>query len=344
MVPFSVLDLAPIAAGATAEDAFRNSLELAQHAEQWEYKRFWLAEHHNMPGIASAATAVVIGHVAGGTKTIRVGAGGVMLPNHAPLVIAEQFGTLASLYPGRIDLGLGRAPGTDVATARALRRGSKSTDEEFPSDVKELQSYFEPAEPGQQIRAVPGAGLRVPIWLLGSSLFSAQLAAMMGLPFAFASHFAPADLMQALALYRRRFTPSKELERPYAMVGANVISADTDAEARRLFTSHQQAFTLLRRGMPGQIPAPIDDIEKYWTPAEKSMASQSLACSFVGSSMTVERGLSVFIEVTKPDELMVTGIIYDQRARLRSFEIAAEVRDRMGSGADKVIIQATGKA
>jgi luciferase family oxidoreductase group 1 len=343
MIPFSVLDLAPIAAG-TAADAFRNSLELAQHAERWGYRRFWLAEHHNMPGIASAATAVVISHVAGGTETIRVGAGGVMLPNHAPLVIAEQFGTLASLYPERIDLGLGRAPGMDVATTRALRRGSKSTDEDFPRDVQELQSYFEPAEPGQQIRAVPGAGLRVPIWLLGSSLFSAQLAAMMGLPFAFASHFAPADMMQALALYRRRFTPSKQLERPYAMLGVNVIAAGTDAEARRLFTSHQQAFTLLRRGMPGQIPLPIDDIEKYWTPAEKAMASQSLACSFVGSSITVERGLSEFIEVTKPDELMVTGIIYDQGARLRSFEIAAEVRDRMGLGESKVSVPAAGKA
>jgi luciferase family oxidoreductase group 1 len=344
MIPFSVLDLAPIAAGATAVDAFRNSLELAQHAERWGYRRFWLAEHHNMPGIASAATAVVIGHVAGGTETIRVGAGGVMLPNHAPLVIAEQFGTLASLYPGRIDLGLGRAPGTDVATTRALRRSNKSTDEDFPRDVQELQSYFEPAERWQQIRAVPGAGLRVPIWLLGSSLFSAQLAAMMGLPFAFASHFAPADMMQALALYRRRFVPSKQLERPYAMLGVNVIAAGTDAEARRLFTSHQQAFTLLRRGMPGQIPAPIDDIEKYWTPAEKAMASQSLACSFVGSSMTVERGLSEFIEVTKPDELIVTGIIYDQGARLRSFEIAAEVRDRMGLGESKVSVPAAGKA
>jgi luciferase family oxidoreductase group 1 len=343
MIPFSVLDLAPIAAGAMAADAFRNSLELAHHAERWGYKRFWLAEHHNMPGIASAATAVVIGYVAGGTETIRVGAGGVMLPNHAPLVIAEQFGTLASLYPGRIDLGLGRAAGTDVATTRALRRGSKSTDEDFPRDVQELQSYFEPAEPGQQIHAVPGAGLRVPIWLLGSSLFSAQLAAMMGLPFAFASHFAPADMMQALALYRRRFTPSKQLERPYAMLGVNVIAAPTDAEAKWLFTSHQQAFTLLRRGMPGQIPAPIDDIEKYWTPEEKAMASQSLACSFVGSSMTVERGLSEFNEVTKPDELMVTGIIYDQGARLRSFEISAEVRDRMGLGESKESVPAAGK-
>src|SRR5580700_5084741 len=222
MPRFSILDLCPIPEGGTAADAFRHSLDLAQHVERWGYLRYWLAEHHNMPGIASAATSVVIAYIAGGTKTIRVGAGGIMLPNHAQLVIAEQFGTLASLYPGRIDLGLGRAPGTDVATTRALRRGSKSTDQEFPSDVKELQSYFEPVEAGQQIRAVPGAGLRVPIWLLGSSLFSAQLAAMMGLPFAFASHFAPADLMQALALYRRRFTPSKELERPYAMVGANV--------------------------------------------------------------------------------------------------------------------------
>jgi len=344
MIPFSILDLSPIPQGASAADALRNSLDLAQHAEKWGYNRYWLAEHHNMPGIASAATSIVIGHVAAGTKTIRVGSGGIMLPNHSPLVIAEQFGTLASLFPGRIELGLGRAPGTDQATVRALRRDPIAAADRFPDDVLELQHYFEEPEPGQKVRAFPGAGLKVPIWLLGSSLFSAQLAARMGLPFAFASHFAPADLMQALALYRRRFTPSKELERPYAMVGANVISADTDAEARRLFTSHQQAFTLLRRGMPGQIPAPIDDIEKYWTPAEKSMASQSLACSFVGSSMTVERGLSEFIEVTKPDELMVTGIIYDQRARLRSFEIAAEVRDRMGSGADKVIIQATGKA
>ena len=331
MIPFSVLDLAPIAAGATPADAFRNTLELAQHTEQWGYRRFWLAEHHNMPGIASAATSVVIGHVAGGTTVIRVGAGGVMLPNHAPLVIAEQFGTLASLYPGRIDLGLGRAPGTDVPTTRALRRDSKSSGDDFPQDVQELQSYFEPAEPGQQIRAVPGAGLRVPIWLLGSSLFSAQLAAMLGLPFAFASHFAPADMMQALALYRSRFKPSKQLDRPYAMLGVNVVAAPTDAEARRLFTSHQQAFTQLRRGMPGQIPPPIDNIETYWTPVEKAMASQSLACSFVGSSMTVERGLHEFIEVNKPDELMVTGLIHNPAERLRSYEIAAEVRDRMGS-------------
>jgi luciferase family oxidoreductase group 1 len=344
MIPFSVLDLAPVCAGATAADAFRNTLELARHAERLGYRRYWLAEHHNMPGIASAATAVVIGHVAGGTKSIRVGAGGVMLPNHAPLVIAEQFGTLESLYPGRIDLGLGRAPGTDMATTRALRRDSKSTGDDFPQDVEELQSYFEPAEPGQQIRAVPGAGLPVPIWLLGSSLFSAQLAAIKGLPFAFASHFAPADMMQALALYRRRFTPSKQLDRPYAMLGVNVIAAATDAEARRLFTSHQQAFALLRRGVPGQIPPPIDNIETYWSPAEKAMASQSLACSFVGSSMTVERGLSEFIEVTKPDELIVAGLIYDQAARLRSYEITAEVRERMGSEEHKESVPAGGKA
>jgi luciferase family oxidoreductase group 1 len=340
MIPFSILDLAPIAEGATPADAFRNSLELAQHAEKWGYRRFWLAEHHNMPGIASAATAVVIGHVAGGTKNIRVGAGGVMLPNHAPLVIAEQFGTLESLYPGRIDLGLGRAPGTDMAATRALRRESKATGDEFPQDVEELQSYFEPAEPGQQIRAVPGAGMRVPIWLLGSSLFSAQLAAIKGLPFAFASHFAPADMMQALALYRRRFTPSKQLDRPYAMLGVNVVAAATDVEARRLFTSHQQAFALLRRGTPGQIPPPIDNIETFWSPAEKAMASQSLACSFVGSSMTVERGLSEFLKITKPDELIVAGLIYDQAARLRSYEIAVEVRERLGTEERKVRVPA----
>jgi len=340
MIPFSILDLAPIAEGATAADAFRNSLELAQYAEKWGYRRFWLAEHHNMPGIASAATAVVIGHVAGGTKTIRVGAGGVMLPNHAPLVIAEQFGTLASLYPGRIDLGLGRAPGTDAPTTRALRRSTKSTDESFPQDVQELLSYFEPTEPGQQIRAVPGAGLRVPIWLLGSSLFSAQLAAMLGLPFAFASHFAPADMMQAVALYRSRFKPSRDLKRPYAMLGVNVVAAATSAEARRLFTSHQQVFTLLRRGTPGQIPPPIDDIETYWSPVEKAMASQSLACSVVGSPAQVEQELHEFIEITKPDELMIAGLIYDQAARLRSYEIAAEVRDRLDSEKGKVSVPA----
>ncbi|MFY9753802.1 MAG: LLM class flavin-dependent oxidoreductase [Candidatus Acidiferrales bacterium] len=332
MIPFSILDLAPIAAGATPADAFRNSLELAQHAERWGYRRFWLAEHHNMPGIASAATAVVIGHVAGGTKTIRVGAGGVMLPNHAPLVIAEQFGTLASLYPDRIDLGLGRAPGTDMPATRALRRDLKTTSDNFPSDVQELRSYFEPAVRGQKIRAVPGAGLQVPIWLLGSSHFSAQLAAMLGLPFAFASHFAPAEMMQAVHLYRSAFQPSPQLDRPYAMLGINVIAADTDAEAERIFTSHQQSFALLRRGTPGQIPPPIDDIEKFWSPLEKAMAGQSLACSAVGSAATVERRLQEFIAATKPDELMIAGLFYDQSARLRSYEIAAEVRHRINPG------------
>jgi luciferase family oxidoreductase group 1 len=330
VIPFSVLDLSPIVQGATAADAFRNTLELAQHAERLGYQRYWLAEHHNMPGIASAATSVIIGHVAGGTRRIRVGSGGVMLPNHSPLVIAEQFGTLASLYPGRIDLGLGRAPGTDMATARALRRDPATGAEDFSQDVLELQHYFEPVQPGQKILAVPGAGLRVPLWLLGSSLYSAQLAAAMGLPFAFASHFAPGDMTTALRLYRNSFRPSRQLERPYAMLAANVVVADNDAEARRNFTSLQQAFVNLHRGTPGQIPPPIDDIEEYWAPAEKFSVSRSLACSVVGSPETVERGLRDFIEKHRPDELMVTAHMYDQRTRLRSFELIAEVRDRMG--------------
>jgi luciferase family oxidoreductase group 1 len=331
VIAFSVLDLSPIVQGATATDAFRNTLELAQHAERLGYQRYWLAEHHNMPGIASAATSVVIGHVAGGTKNIRVGSGGVMLPNHSPLVIAEQFGTLESMYPGRIDLGLGRAPGTDMATTRALRRDPATGADDFPRDVMELQHYFEPVQPGQKIRAVPGAGLRVPLWLLGSSLYSAQLAAAMGLPFAFASHFAPADMAKALALYRNSFRPSRQLERPYAMLAANVIAADSDAEACRNFTSLQQAFINLHRGTPGQIPPPLDDIETFWTPAEKFSVSRSLACSVVGSSETVERGLHEFIEKHQPDELMVTAHLYDQQARLRSFELIAEVRNRMGA-------------
>jgi luciferase family oxidoreductase group 1 len=324
-VPFSVLDLAPVPSGSTPGDALRNSLQLARHAERLGYKRYWVAEHHGMPGIASAATSVVIGYLAGGTRTIRVGAGGIMLPNHAPLVIAEQFGTLESLYPGRIDLGLGRAPGTDMATTRALRRDSKSNGDDFPEQVEELRSYFAPPQPGQKVRAVPGSGLRVPIWLLGSSLFSAQLAAALGLPFAFASHFAPTDLLQAVRLYRAGFQPSPELDRPYVALGVNVVAADTDAAARKLFTSHQQAFVQLRRGTPGQIPAPIDDIGAFWTPAEQAMASQSLLCSVVGSAETVERGLRKFIEVTEPDELLITGLMYEQKARLRSYEIMAEV-------------------
>ncbi len=333
MIPFSVLDLAPVAAGATPAQALRNSLELAQHVERWGYRRYWVAEHHSMPGIASAATSVVIGYLAGGTNSIRVGAGGIMLPNHAPLVIAEQFGTLESLYPDRIDLGLGRAPGTDMATTRALRRDSKLNGDDFPQQVEELQSYFAPAAPGQKVRAVPGAGLHVPIWLLGSSLFSAQLAAMLGLPFAFASHFAPADLMQAVQLYRAGFRASAQLKRPYVALGINVFAADTDDAARRLFTSHQQAFVMLRRGTPGQIPAPIDDIDTFWTPAEQAMASQSLLCTAVGSAATVERKLQKFIEVTEPDELLVTGLMFDQKARLHSYEIIAEVRERISSNA-----------
>lgn len=325
MVPLSILDLCPITQGATAADAFRNSLELAQHAEKWGYRRFWLAEHHNMPGIASAATAVVIGHVANGTRTIRVGSGGVMLPNHAPLVIAEQFGTLASLFPGRIDLGLGRAPGTDMLTAYALRRNLAAGADRFPEDVRELQGYFEPAAPGQKIRAVPGAGLEVPIWLLGSSLFSADLAATLGLPFAFASHFAPGDMMEALWLYRSHFQPSKQLERPYAMLGVNVVAAGEEAEARRHFTSVQQAFTNLQRGRPGQIPPPIDDMDGYWTPAEKASVGRALSCSFVGAAATVENGLRSFVETTQPDELMITAHIYDPAARLRSFEILGQI-------------------
>ncbi|HXJ06346.1 MAG TPA: LLM class flavin-dependent oxidoreductase [Candidatus Acidoferrum sp.] len=328
MIPLSILDLSPIPQGATAAAALRNSLDLAQHAEAWGYHRFWLAEHHNMPGIASAATSVVIGYIAGGTKAIRVGSGGIMLPNHSPLVIAEQFGTLASLYPDRIDLGLGRAPGTDQPTARALRRNMSDTSDKFPQDVEELQSYFEPATPNQKIRAVPGAGLRVPIWLLGSSLFSAQLAAELGLPFAFASHFAPADMMQALQLYRAQFKPSKQLDRPYAMLGLNVVVAETDAQARYIFSSVQQAFTNLRRGTPGQIPPPIDDIDSYWSSQEKASASMTLLCSAVGSPDTVERGVLRFIELTQPDEIITTAHIYDHAARLRSFELLAEIRAR----------------
>src|SRR5450432_4064231 len=328
---YSVLDLSPILQGSTAADSFRNTLALARHAESLGYHRYWLAEHHNIPGIASAATSVVIAHVAGGTKSIRVGSGGIMLPNHSPLVIAEQFGTLASLFPGRIDLGLGRAPGTDQATARALRRDVAASADRFPEDVLELKHYFETPEPGQKIRAIPGAGLRVPIWLLGSSLFSAQLAAHLGLPFAFASHFAPADMMDALRIYRQHFKPSKQLEQPYAMLGINVIAADTDGEARRHFTSLQQSFTNLRRGMPGQIPPPIDNIDDFWSPAEKALASQTLTVSAVGSPETVARGLQNFVEVTRPDEIILTAHIYDHQARLRSFELVAELRKGLAS-------------
>ena len=322
MAKLSILDLAFVAAGATPADALKNTLDLAQHAERWGYHRFWLAEHHNMIGIASAATAVVIGYVAAGTRTIRVGAGGIMLPNHAPLVVAEQFGTLESLYPGRIDLGLGRAPGTDQRTVLALRREPGA--DTFTQDVLELQAYFQPVRERQNVQAVPGAGLSVPLWILGSSLFGAQLAAMLGLPYAFASHFAPAALLPALHAYRTAFKPSAQLHQTYSAAGVNVFIADTDAQARRLFTSAQQQFTNLFRGTPGTLQPPIDDIETYWTPAEKLQASAMLACSFVGSPETV-RGLNQFIEQTGVDELIVASAIYDHVARLCSYEILANL-------------------
>ncbi|WP_201316436.1 LLM class flavin-dependent oxidoreductase [Dyella sp. EPa41] len=330
MIPFSILDLAPVTEGSNASQAFANTLDLAQRAERWGYTRYWLAEHHNMPGIASAATAVLIGHVAGGTSTIRVGAGGIMLPNHAPLQVAEQFGTLASLYPGRIDLGLGRAPGTDHPTARALRRYFDSA-EAFPQDVAELLAYFEPATPEQPVRAVPGAGIEVPVWLLGSSLFSARLAAAMGLPFAFASHFAPDAMDEALALYRRDFRPSARLQAPYAMLGINVVAAGSDAEARRLFTTQQQSFINLRRGRPGLIPPPIDDIETYWTPTEKFGVERALACAVVGDANTVKDGLEAFVARHRPDELMVTANVFEHEARCRSFEVVAKLRREMAA-------------
>jgi luciferase family oxidoreductase group 1 len=322
MPAISVLDLAFVAEGATPADALKNSLDLAQHAEQWGYRRFWLAEHHNMIGIASAATAVVIGYVAAGTRSIRVGAGGIMLPNHSPLVIAEQFGTLESLYPGRIDLGLGRAPGTDQRTLMALRRDAMSA-ESFPDDVLELQNYFEPPQLGQLVQAVPGAGLHVPLWILGSSLFGAQLAATLGLPYAFASHFAPAALFPALNRYHNAFKPSKQLDRPYAAAGVNVFAAETDAEARRLFTSAQQSFVNMFRGRRGRLPPPIADIESYWTPDEKVQASAMLERSFVGSPEMVRAGLEEFSKQTAVDELIVASAIYDHTARLRSYEILA---------------------
>lgn len=330
MPPFSILDLAPVAAGSSAAEALRNSRDLAQHAERWGYTRFWLAEHHNMVGIASAATAVVIGYVAAGTQTIRVGAGGIMLPNHSPLVIAEQFGTLETLFPGRIDLGLGRAPGTDQRTLRALRRSPDDADT-FPQDVLELQALLGPLQPGQTVQAVPGTGLQVPLWILGSSLFGAQLAAMLGLPYAFASHFAPDALLQALQVYRARFEPSAQSQRPYAMAGVNVIAAETDAEAIRLFTSTQQRFTDMLRGARGLLPPPIDDIETYWSPAEKVQASRMLARSFVGSPETIRRGLESFLAETGVDEVIVASAIHDHAARLRSYEILADVRRAMVS-------------
>ncbi len=324
MIPYSLLDLAPVCEGSDTTQAFVHMRDLAQHAEHWGYTRYWLAEHHNMPSIASAATAVLIGHVAGATSTIRVGAGGIMLPNHSPLQVAEQFGTLASLYPGRIDLGLGRAPGTDQPTARALRRYFDNADR-FPQDVSELLGYFEPVQEGQAVRAVPGAGLDVPVWLLGSSLFGAQLSASLGLPYAFASHFAPDAMDQAMLLYHRDFRPSKRLAKPHAMLALNVVAASTDEEARHLFTTQQQAFVNLRRGRAGRVPPPIDDIDAFWQPHEKAGVAQALACAVVGSRDTVRKGIADFIQRHRPDEVMLTANIFDHDKRLRSFEIAADV-------------------
>ena len=323
MVNLSVLDLAYIGEGFTPADALHNALDLARHAEAAGYERFWLAEHHNLAGIASAATSVCICHVAGGTKTIRVGAGGIMLPNHSPMVIAEQFGTLATLFPERIDLGLGRAPGTDQRTLMALRRGPESS-ENFPQDVLELQALLGPPQENQFLHAIPGEDTNVPLWILGSSLYGAKLAGMLGLPYAFASHFAPQALMQAISVYRERFEPSKQLDKPYVMVGCNVIVADTEEEAKRLFTSPQQNFTRMVRGTRGQLPPPIDDIEAFWSPAEKHHAAGMLACSFHGTKDSIKDKLASMIEETGANELMVAAAVWDHKARVHSFELLAE--------------------
>jgi luciferase family oxidoreductase group 1 len=323
MIPFSVLDLSPITEGSNAAQSFRNTLDLARDAESLGYKRYWLAEHHGMPGIASAATAVLIGHVAGGTNTIRVGAGGIMLPNHSPLVIAEQFGTLESLYPGRIDLGLGRAPGSDQVTAQALRRNLASDANEFPRDVLELMDLMSD-QPHQSVRAVPGTGLKVPIWILGSSLFGAQLAAMLGLPYAFASHFAPAQMMQAIELYRRTFKPSVQLAKPYVMLGFNVFAADTNEEATVLATSMQQAFVNLRSGRPDKLPPPRPGYALQAGPAERALLDSVLSCTTIGSPATIRQGLKAFVERTGADELMITSQMFDHSARKRSYELTAD--------------------
>lgn len=335
MIPFSVLDLCPVPDGSDAGQALRNARDLAQHAERRGYHRYWLAEHHNMTGIASAATSVVAGYVAEGTSTIRVGAGGVMLPNHAPLAIAEQFGTLAALYPGRIDLGLGRAPGSDGITARAMRRNLADADS-FPRDVMELQHYFDAAAPGQQVQAVPGAGLDVPLFVLGSSTYGGQLAAALGLPHAFASHFAPAQMRESAAVYRQHFQPSAQLANPHLMFCLNVTAADTDEEARHLFTSVEQQFINLRLGTPGKLPRPIPDRDHRWGPREQMVLQSALSQSIVGSRDTVRRKLDAFVAEHQPDEILVTAMVHDHRARLRSFEIVAEVRDAMAAGTGRV--------
>ncbi len=324
MPNLSILDLVRVGQDWGVREAMDRARDLAAHAEAWGYTRFWVAEHHNMPGIASSATSVVIGHIAAGTRTIRVGSGGIMLPNHAPLIIAEQFGTLAHLFPGRIDLGLGRAPGTDQMTLRALRRLPTSSDH-FPQDVLELQAFLAPAEEGQAIRATPGAGTEVPLWILGSSTFGAQLAAHLGLPHGFASHFAPDMLIDALRLYREGFQPSAQLDRPYVSVGLNIIVADTDAEAQRLATTQKMSFANLFRGARMLSQPPIDDIEAYWSPVEKAQAMRMLARSIIGSPDTVRAGLSALIAETAADELMIVSDIYDHDARLKSFRLIAEL-------------------
>jgi luciferase family oxidoreductase group 1 len=330
---YSVLDLVPIVQGSTAAEALARALELARHAEKWGYHRYWVAEHHNIPGVASAATSVVIGHLASGTSKMRLGSGGIMLPNHAPLVIAEQFGTLEALYPGRIDLGLGRAPGGDQITSRALRRGLGSSGDTFPEDLRELQGYLGKIQPGQKVRAVPGQDSHVPIYLLGSSTFSASLAAETGLPFAFASHFAPELLYQALNIYRTRFKPSVFLDKPHAMVGVNVIAADTDDEATRLFSSLQQVFLNLIRGRPRELQPPVDDIDDAWNPVEAAQVDRMTSCSAVGGSETLRRQLQKLLDATEADELIATAHIFDPQARLRSFEIAADVFQSMNAAA-----------
>jgi luciferase family oxidoreductase group 1 len=325
MIPFSILDLSPVPMGSSVAQALRNTIDLARRAETWGYHRYWLAEHHSLPGVASAATSIVIAQVAAATTSLRVGAGGIMLPNHAPLVIAEQFGTLESLFPGRIDLGLGRAPGADQATARALRRNLASNPDEFPQDVMELIQYFAAVAPGQRIVAVPGAGLAVPLWILGSSLFGAQVAAALGLPFAFASHFAPAAMMEAIAVYRARFRASAQLQRPYVMLGFNVFAADSDEEARFLATSMQQAFVNLRSGQPTQLPPPVAGYAEQLPGNARALLADVLSCSAIGAPATVDTALREFVRRTSPDELMLTCQMFDHTARLRSFEIAAQL-------------------
>jgi luciferase family oxidoreductase group 1 len=328
MVPLSVLDLSPIVEGGDAGQALHNSLDLARHVERLGYRRFWMAEHHNLPGIASAATAVALAHVAAGTDHIRIGAGGIMLPNHAPLLIAEQFGTLAALHPGRVELGLGRAPGSDQITAHAMRRTLTGGDE-FPQDVVELMAYFQPAQPGQRVVAVPGSGLEVPIWILGSSTYGAQLAAILGLPFAFASHFAPGMMMEALAIYRDRFQPSEHWPKPNVMLGVNVVAAETDAEARYLFSSTQQSFLNIRSGRPGRLPPPLPDFDRRIDRFGAAMLADALACAVVGGPATVRHGIEAFVERTGADELMVTTNVFEHEKRQRSFEIVAEVHGGM---------------